>query len=254
MKSKKIAVFAGTAEGHELARYMAEKGHAAEADFFVATDYGKEIYRDIESLSVAAGRLDAEEIESRLNESGYEMVIDATHPYAGEVTANLQRACGRAGILYIRLLREESIPQTAGVSRAASVEEAAAMLAGSEEKFLLTTGAKELHKFRNIKDFRERAVARVLPSAESLDKCLLAGLKKENIICMQGPFTKEMNIATMRQYDAQTIVTKSTGKAGGFENKAELAEEGFRVIVIERPRQETGLSISEVKERIDAVL
>ena len=54
----------------------------------------------------------------------------------------------------------------------------------------------------------------------------------------------------MEQFGLDILVTKSTGRAGGFAEKTALAKEGYRVLVIGRPAQESGLSIEEVKERL----
>ena len=66
---------------------------------------------------------------------------------------------------------------------------------------------------------------------------------------MQGPFTLEMNVATMRQYGCKVIVTKDTGKPGGFSDKAECAALGYKVIVVRRPAEETGITVEEAEER-----
>ena len=48
------------------------------------------------------------------------------------------------------------------------------------------------------------------------------GLYGSHLIAMQGPFSKEMNEATLRQYECQYLVTKDSGKAGGFRKKSML--------------------------------
>lgn len=75
---------------------------------------------------------------------------------------------------------------------------------------LLTTGSKELHHFARP-GLAERCYPRVLPMADSLERCLTLGFPPKNIICMQGPFSRELNVALLRQYHIQTLVTKDTG-------------------------------------------
>ena len=61
------------------------------------------------------------------------------------------------------------------------------------------------------------------------------GFPPKNIICMQGPFSRELNVALLRQYHIQTLVTKDTGGYGGFREKAEAAREaGCALLVVER--------------------
>ena len=55
---------------------------------------------------------------------------------------------------------------------------------------------------------------------------------------MQGPFSMEMNLALLHQTEAAYFVTKETGRAGGFEEKAEAAETaGAVLVVIGRPEK-----------------
>jgi len=51
---------------------------------------------------------------------------------------------------------------------------------------------------------------------ESIERCLELEFPPGHIIAMQGPFSKELNIALMRQFEIKTMVTKDGGKYGGF--------------------------------------
>lgn len=252
-RNRKTLVFAGTFEGHGLARFFSQRGLLHLADFCVATEYGAQTYLDIEGLSVIEGRLNEQEMESLIRQGGYAAVIDATHPYAKVVTENIRAACLAAEIEYIRLLRREGLFDSDRVRVADSIEEAVELLNQCDDRVLLTTGSKELHKYRGLKELAQRAVARVLPSAESIAACQKAGIPARNIICMQGPFTEEMNLATMRQYGCQWIVTKNTGKPGGFDDKIALCEAGYDIVVIGRPAEEEGFSYEEVLERLEEI-
>lgn len=244
----RILIFAGTSEGHELARFLMNEGMASRTDICVATDYGKVVLDDIEDMCILTGRLDEPAMENLIDNGDYCLIVDATHPYAAEVTACILEAALKTDTEVIRLVRDEETAE--GLVTVSTVNEAAELLSQSNEGFLLTTGAKELKAFSQVRNFSERAVARVLPSEMSLTACLDAGLPPKGIICMQGPFTREMNMATMKQYGLETLVTKSTGRAGGFMNKAVLADDGYRIIVIGRPDDESGYTLEEVKERL----
>lgn len=251
---KKTLIFAGTTEGHELARHMKEKGILKYAEFCVATEYGAEVLSDVKGVNIHTGAMDKKEIENVLGLGEYGLVVDATHPFARIVTENLKEATKAADVPYIRLLRsEETYDTDENVKIVESVEAAVKLLNKSQDSFLLTTGAKELKAFSAVENFSDRAVARVLPFYKSLEACAEAGLTTKNIIAMQGPFTLEMNTATMKQYKLKTIVTKSTGKAGGFYEKVALAEKGYNIIIIGRPENEIGETIYEVMKRLDGL-
>lgn len=247
--SKKFAVFSGTSEGRQLADWAEEKGIEKDFIFFVATEYGGEMMKEHVNIDVRQGRLTPEEMNHILKSENIEFVIDATHPYAIKVTENIKTACNYK-FKYLRLYRERIESNIEGLIFADSIEETVKILNNSTEKILLTTGSKEIAKFGNVTCKENRLIARVLPTVESINLCLDAGIEKRNIIAMQGPFTKEMNVATMRQYGLKTLVTKDTGTVGGFQDKAALSELGYRVIIIKRPTDESGYSMAEIKEFI----
>lgn len=251
--SNKYLIFAGTSEGHQLAKILESMGTLDSADFCVATEYGEVTLNDVPDIRVISGRKDVKEIEELLQSNGYDIVIDATHPYAELVTSNIKKASSNSGIEYKRLCRSNSIIELVNnknIELTKNLNGAIDLLNKTHEKFLLTTGTKELMDFSKIRDFSERAVARVLPSIVSINACIDAGLKPVNIICMQGPFTEEMNLATMRQFDLKSLVTKNTGIPGGLNAKTAMADHGYRVIVIDRPVVEDGYTLEEIVELI----
>ena len=234
----KIVVFGGTTEGRLLSRELAGRG--AEVTVCVASDYGEETQGTGPGIRVRTGRLSRTEKLALLQ--GAALCVDATHPYAGHISASLREACAESGTPYRRLLRPES--ETGNARQFDTAEQAAGWLAGREGNILLATGAKELEAFRALPP--ERIFPRILPNRQSLEVCEKLGIPHRNIIAMQGPFTREMNIATIRQYQIRYLVTKDGGGPGGFPEKAEAAREtGAECLVLRRPR-ESGLSFDEI--------
>ena len=127
-----------------------------------------------------------------------------------------------------------------------TVSDAAAFLSETEGNILLTTGSKELAGFSQLPGFSARVWARVLPLQSSLGACAQAGLPASHIFAMQGPFSEAMNAAMLRTIGAQYLVTKDGGAPGGFEEKESAAKSaGARLVVIGRPPEEEGLSLSK---------
>ena len=239
----KICIFGGTTEGRKLAEFLS--GQPCDVTVCVATDYGQTLLPESEHISVSARRLPVGEIVSLLTEHRFDLVIDATHPYAQSITKSIASACRETRTLRWRLLRSAS-----GVSSehtyVETVSDAAAFLAGTEGNILLTTGSKELAGFSQLPGFSERVWARVLPLQSSLDACAQAGLPASHIFAMQGPFSEVMNAAMLRTIGAQYLVTKDGGAPGGFEEKEAAAKSaGARLVVIGRPPEEEGLSLSK---------
>lgn len=239
----KFCVFAGTTEGRRIIDYLTVQENTFVAAS-VATEYGEELIEHKSNLHIYSGRMTEQEMENLLDE-GFDLTIDATHPYAGEVTENIVRACEKKNCEYIRVLRDST---GAGENARffSDVESLVAFLSDQEGKVLLTTGSKDILKYSEIKDFQERVWARVLPMEESIIACKEAGLSPSHIIAMQGPFTAEMNAAMLKSIGADFLVTKDGGTSGGFKEKVEAAEElGKELLVIGRPEEKEGKTVTE---------
>lgn len=243
----KIIVFAGTTEGYEISRFLGENRIPVLA--CVATEYGSRSLKESSSLHVRAGRLDENEMKELFSRETPELVLDATHPYAAEVTRNIQRACEEAGISYTRILRTGSGQQNAVYVK--DTQEAAEYLKGTAGNVLLTTGSKELAVFTSVPDYRERLFARVLSLPSVIESCQELGFEGRNLIAMQGPFSVELNQAMLTQYQCKYLVTKDSGKAGGFLEKIQAAEAcGATVVIIGRPLTEEGVSLRECRHML----
>lgn len=243
----KVIVFAGTTEGREIAEFLDRKG--IPAHICVATEYGEQLLQGGQNLEISHERLNAEEMELLIKEKKCEMVIDATHPYAAEVTINVKKACEAAEVSYIRVLRENQENQNSGdCLYADSVEDAVALLEHTKGNILATTGSKEAAKYTALTDYESRVFLRVLSLPDVVKQCKELGFQGKNLICMQGPFSKELNIAMLRQWDCKYLVTKMSGATGGFQEKIDAARIcGCIPVIIGRPLKESGLSVNECK-------
>lgn len=243
----KILIFGGTTEGRALSHLLAEKG--AEVTVCVATDYGREEQGDAPGITVLTGRRTLEEKLALLRDC--DLCVDATHPYAVEVTKSVRAACAAAGVSCRRLLRGRG-GMDADAAVVGSAVEAAELLAQTEGNILLTTGAKELGAFAGLEP--SRLFVRVLPTHESLAACEAAGIPHRNILAMQGPFSQELNEALIRQFHIAALVTKDGGKAGGFPEKALAARRtGVKLILIRRP-DEAGETFEEIVKSCEELM
>lgn len=236
-------IFSGTVDGRELSWKMADMG--INVTVSVATDYGAEEEGEHEGVTVLSGKRPPEEIVKLLD--GMDICVDATHPFATHISQSIIYACDKAGVKRMRLGRPESVlAEGEHVIYVNSIDEACDWLMDKEGNVLLTTGAKELPLYSRLGT--DRLFPRVLPFISSLESCEKAGIPRHNIIAMQGPFGQEINIALMHQFHIKYMVTKDSGKAGGFDDKAEAAEKADVVmLVIRRPEE-----VTETEEEIMA--
>ena len=294
---KKVLIYAGTTEGRELAQELARE--RIYCDISVATEYGRQIMDEKISpyICILQGRMTAEQMRLKCENEQYLAVVDATHPFATEVSVNIRESLKGLDIPYFRLGREK-IPGEEGERQAGERQtgerQAGERQAGerqtgerqagerqareqqaeeqnymarkyfqntaacvealkkTEGKIFLTTGSKELSAFCREKTIRKRLVVRVLPGMESLQECVRNGLEGRQIIAMQGPFSKEMNLAMIRQYQASVLVTKESGKTGGEDTKLAAAGEAqIPSYIILRPDEKTPvMDMDEVLEQL----
>lgn len=233
----RLWLLGGTVEGRELAGALSAS--AIPVVLTVATDYGKELVPPLPGVEVRAGRLDREEMVRLIGREGIGAVIDATHPYAAEVTQNARAAAVRAGVPYIRCVRPAAVsPCSDNIVTVRDYAAAVSYLAEREGNVFVATGSKELRQFLRLEHYQERLYARVLPVPEVISACLELGIKGTHLMAMQGPFSAELNKAMFKMAGARFLVTKDGGKAGGLEEKLAAAVDlGMEVILIQRPEE-----------------
>ena len=168
----------------------------------VATEYGEIVMREqTEStkamqtagqpiVNLHCGRMDREQMQKFLHDEGYEIVVDATHPYARVVTENLRGAVDTLKSLekdahfpiYLRLERKiDGITEADGIVTNVQYFEnnadCAKALENTEGNILLTTGSKELAVYCASGRLKDRLHVRILPGRESLEQCMEQGIK-----------------------------------------------------------------------------
>ncbi len=263
-----ILLFGGTTEGRQLCDFLRQKG--IEATVCVASAYGEEQITPGANLQILAQRLDKAAMVQLIRRERPRLVIDATHPYATEVSCNIREACreaqaeendtsgasvsnaSNAYAAYVRVLRQKADTALAGCRCYGALEEIIAHLNQREEKAFIALGAKEAAALTGVENFDRRLYLRILPALDSLEGCLRLGYPAKHLICMQGPFSEELNRAMFRETQAAILVTKESGPSGGFQEKVAAAQAlGMEILLWSRPGEEEGCSLSEVMARIE---
>ena len=242
-----VLIFGGTTEGRLLAEFCAEKGIRAAVS--VTTDYAAELLPQSDIIRELVGNLDSVQMSSLLKSGDFSVVIDATHPFAQKVSANLRTACDEVGTRYIRLVRdEETVPQGKLFNNISEIVE---YLNHDDRKALITTGGNSLAEYTKVRDFQSRLTVRILPANVAAKRCADLGFHAENVILEKGPFTVQQNVEHLKKSGAKILVTKESGEAGGFPEKSEAASLcGAELLTLRRP-PETGRSLEQVKELLE---
>ena len=150
----KVLLFGGTGEGRALAEWMVARDipHTV----CVATEYGETLLPA--GAEAHVGRMDSGEMEALMRAGGYSLAVDATHPYAVEVTEHIRAAAEAAGLPVLRLVRQPDGGELC--RRAKDMAGAADMLEQMPGHVLLTTGSKELEAYTAVEGWRERLLDR----------------------------------------------------------------------------------------------
>ena len=258
----KIIIFGGTTEGRTLSEALSRASvyHTVS----VTSDYGNSLITPNEFAEVLTGRMDRDGIVAFLKnrEYGpYDIVVDATHPYATDVTSNIKAAVSDTGCILIHVRRsgaeggrnDRDDVQNDKLRIYDGPAACFAALDDTKGNILLTTGSKELALYRDTVSVNtlHRTYVRVIPSVDSLKLCEDSGIEPSRIIAMQGPFGVGINEALIEQFGIRHMVTKQSGTAGGYDDKIKACDQsGITCHVIRRPADDDGVSVAEAYNMI----
>lgn len=247
-----VLVFGGTSEGRELVEWLAARG-TCNVVACTATAYGASLLSRGPRVQALEGPLSSEEKDRLMEGHAFVCIVDATHPYARHISQSVAALGARHGVDVVRVVRDGARGGDGPWTGVADATEAARLLAGTEGNILLTTGSKDLATFTElVPGFEERLYVRVLPVVASLERTQELGIPTSHVIAMQGPFSEQLNRALIKELGITHLVTKESGTAGGFDEKVQAALScGASVVVIERPAEEPGLLLSEVRQLLE---
>ena len=219
----RILILGGTAEARELAAELV----AAGADV-LSSLAGRVRQPRLPDGPVRIGGFGgAEGLASFLRAEGITAVVDATHPFAGTITASAARAAAQAGVplLVLRRPEWETAPSWDLVADIGAA--AAAVAAWPGESVFLTTGRRDLDVF--AADDRHRFLVRAVDPPDGPVP------PRMTLVLDRGPYTVEGESALMREHGVGLLVTKNSG---GLMTAAKLTaarDLGVPVVMVRRP-------------------
>ena len=232
-----ILLLAGTADGREIAARLSSAGHRLIA--CTATGYGGRLLENSSTAEIISGRLGAIELVELIRNRKIRLVVDATHPYAEEVTINAGRACAVTATKYIRYQRPAlAMPVSPLIHLVQGYPQAADKAVElANQSIFLASGVKTLATFVTaVRTAGKKLTVRIIPDPEGLRRCLELGIEPKDIVAMQGPFSVDLNKQLLIHYRADVLVTKESGTAGGTDAKLEAALAlAIPVVLIKRP-------------------
>lgn len=242
----KALVFGGTSEGRRLVEWLSARGTCGIV-YCTATDYGASLVEGCKNVTTLVGTLSADEKRLLVDEHNVACIVDATHPYAEHITASIDELGKACKLDVIRVARDGASVEGTCWTSVPNAAAAARHVANTSGNVLLTTGTKDLAAFvEGIPNFEERLYVRILPVSASLARVEELCIPASHIVAMQGPFSMELNCALIRDLHVSSMVTKQSGRAGGFDQKVEAtAQTGIELVVIGRPPALEGMPLEE---------
>jgi precorrin-6A/cobalt-precorrin-6A reductase len=153
-------------------------------------------------------------------------VVDATHPFAAQISRNALAACAQAKIPLIRFTRPPWVAEPGDRwIEVGDASQAAEALGPEPKRVFLTVGRLQLPAFRGLP---HHFLLRTIDPPESLPG-------SAEVILAKGPFTVMQEIDLMRAHAIDVLVSKNSG-GSATEAKIEAARRlKLPVVMIQRP-------------------
>jgi len=253
---------AGTSDAVQIIDHLA-KHEDIEVIATTTTKYGGDLAVSAGADEIIVGRLGVHEIADLISVNKIDLLVDATHPFASEASINAVKAAHNSRIKYMRYERPSiKIPKNENVIGVSSFHEAGItalklMNENPDSRMMYLAGVTTLRQITEIIK-PQLIVARILPVVYSIKKCMEIGIPNENIIAMQGTFSKEFNKAIMKEYATCVIITKESGESGGTPSKISAAVElKIPIILVKRPiihELETEMVFSDLDNLLQSIM
>ncbi|WP_395004092.1 cobalt-precorrin-6A reductase [Cypionkella sp.] len=229
-------ILGGTTEASALARALAAAG--ADAVFSYAGRTEAPVAQPLPTRIGGFGGVDG--LIAYLRAEKIDAVVDATHPFAAQMSRNAIMACARVGVPLIGLQRPAWRAGEGDLwTHVADIQSAIAALPDQPARVFLAIGKQ------NLAGFAARPHHYLLrlvdaPSAPPLPDC--------TVVLARGPFDAAQDLALLQAHRISHIVAKNAGGAGAEAKLIAARSLSLPVILIDRPKLPARRVLAEVAE------
>ncbi len=230
--NEKLWLIGGTGDSARIAKAIAEKFLSYIVT--VTTSQAIHLYTNDSKINLRIGRLNIEDIHNFCIQEKVKGIIDASHPFAENISRHVINIAQYYSIPYIRYERP-CLPIDSQIIYLDSFKTLITEKYLIDKKVLLTVGCNVLPMF---KPYHEQSLlfTRILPRLDSLKIALSSGFREENIISLRPPISLDLEKAIWKQWEIDIVITKASGKQGGEDIKSKVSKDlGIPLIVIQRP-------------------
>ena len=177
-----------------------------------------------------------------LQENSIDILIDATHPCAGQITCNGAIASQLANIPHLMLVRPEW-EKVNGDNwiEVESVEAAAQAIPELVKRVFITSGRQQLEPF-----LQRSHIWYLMRSIDPPD----IELPNSKVLLDRGPFNLEQERKLLQDYQIEAIVSKNSGGSATYAKIIAARELGIPVVMVQRPTRPEGEKVTDIKEAI----
>ncbi|MEB3357693.1 MAG: cobalt-precorrin-6A reductase [Synechococcales bacterium] len=238
----RIWLIGGTQESAQIGRSLAQQ--SVPCTVTVTTPEARRLYPDCDCLRIWVGRLDGEQITPFLIQEQIEAILDASHPFAVEVSRLAMAIATRHHIPYLRYERPTLAVPSSCDQPSLDAEVTLPLNALDtlltdpsyrHQRVLLTLGYRLLDRFRDWHT-QMTLFARILPSPVALEAAIAAGFTSDRLIALRPPLSADLERALWQHWQISTVITKASGTPGGEDVKRQIAQSlGVRLVTLARP-------------------
>lgn len=238
---KRVLILGGTAEAAALARALAEDARVATTTSLAGRTRAP---GELPGAVRRGGFGGAQALADYLKAQSFDLLVDATHPFAARISRNAAQACAAAGVPRLVLSRP---PWTAREgdrwTPVPDTEAAAAALPGLGpglgRRVFLTIGRQELSAFAGLTGiwFLVRLVE---PPEDPIP------LDDFRLVLGRGPFSLAQETALLRAQGIEAVVSKNSGGAGTYAKIEAARVLGLPVVMVARPALPAGETVESV--------
>lgn len=239
MKKLNILLLGGTKDSTEIIKHL-KNNYDTYILTTTTTEYGSKLAIEAGSDETIARPLLKDEIIELIDNSNFDILIDATHPFAEHITQTSVSVSRICEIPYIRFERPSidfKDMDTSHIIFAKSFENAGEIISEEipEGNILHFAGANTMEDvLKNVS--KDRFYPRILKVPKSIEKCEKLGIENDHIIPMKGAASLKENIDLIEKYSASAMITKESGEIGGVIEKIDAAnQKDISLIMIKRP-------------------
>lgn len=237
----KILILGGTAEARRLADALVREGHEV-----ISSLAGRTQDPILPEGGVRLGGFGGVPgLSAYLRAAGIELLVDATHPYAGLISVNAVAASTAAGVKLVRLMRPQWEPGAGDDWTVLDTAQAVADALPRDANVLLTTGHAGLTTY--LERYDCQFFVRLIEVPD------FALPRHAELLQTRPPYGLQSEMALMRRHEISHLVSKNSGGAQTSAKLEAARHLGVKVFMLARPVYGPAHEVSSIEAALEAI-